>query len=267
MIKTEIIDSINDAMALIADLGYNNDIKRVRSTYCYRGMPDSSYALATSLSRNCKHLQKKLEGGILRNFTKYACKEDPSLSDNVWRQMIVGQHHSLPTRLLDWTHSPIIAMHFATTEDDPGDLSKRDCVIWRIDLPDLNRNLPDKYKAALEKDESSIFTVDALTALVNDPDQYDRDMGADAFVCIEPPSVDQRIINQYSFFSIMPLDMTDIEGFLDTHTENTVRYIIRKELRWDVRDTLDQLNVSERIIYPDLDGLSKWVGRHYYVKD
>ena len=46
-----------------------------------------------------------------------------------------------------------------------------------------------------------------------------------------------------------------------------MKYIIPKELRWQVRDLLDQLNVSERIVYPGLDGMSKWIARHYYVKN
>ena len=95
---------------------------------------------------------------------------------------------------------------------------------------------------------------------------YDKDMGSSAMLMIEPPSVDVRIVNQYSFFSVIPTDMHDIEGFLDEHTDKTVRYIIKKEIRWQIRDMLDHQNVSERIVYPGLDGLSRWLGRHYYVR-
>ena len=49
--------------------------------------------------------------------------------------------------------------------------------------------------------------------------------------------------------------------------DNTVKYVISHRLRWRVRDMLDQLNVSERIMYPGLDGLSKWIARHYFVKN
>ncbi|MBQ6903597.1 MAG: hypothetical protein IJQ26_03665, partial [Lachnospiraceae bacterium] len=87
-----------------------------------------------------------------------------------------------------------------------------------------------------------------------------------AMLIVEPPSIEQRIVNQFSFFSIIPAGMDDVEEFLKEYTNNTVRYIIRKELRWQVRDLLDQLNISERIVYPGLDGLSKWLERHYYVK-
>ena len=60
--------------------------------------------------------------------------------------------------------------------------------------------------------------------------------------------------------------MDDIESFLDSYTNKTVRYVINKNIKWQVRDMLDQLNISERIVYPGLDGLTKWLSRRYYVK-
>jgi hypothetical protein len=60
--------------------------------------------------------------------------------------------------------------------------------------------------------------------------------------------------------------MDDVEAFLNENTENTVMYVLDRQLRWRVRDMLDQLNMSERIVYPGLDGLSRWIARHYFVK-
>lgn len=91
-------------------------------------------------------------------------------------------------------------------------------------------------------------------------------MKSDAMILVEPPSIDQRIINQYSYFSVIPKNMDSIEAFLDAKTEHTSKYIIDKSLKWRIRDMLDQLNVNERIVYPGLDGLSSWIKRHYYVK-
>ena len=62
------------------------------------------------------------------------------------------------------------------------------------------------------------------------------------------------------------MGMDSVEDFLDRCTSNTVKYVIDKGLRWRIRDMLDQLNVSERIVYPGLDGLSRWIARHYFVK-
>ena len=266
MIETIIIDSIDGIMKLISEQKFNPEINRVRSPYFYRGMPDASYKLTTSLRLNCKHLHKELEASVLRNFNKYACIADPTLSSSIWKQMMIGQHHGLPTRLLDWTYSPLIALHFAHSERNFDKLDKRDCVVWRIDMQNANKNLPRRYRDAMKKQGSFVFSVDALTSIVDNIEQYDVDMGSEAFVNIEPPSVDQRIINQYSFFSIIPSGIEDLEDFLEKHTDHTVKYIIRKEIRWAVRDMLDQFNISERILYPGLDGLSTSLARHYFVR-
>ena len=85
-------------------------------------------------------------------------------------------------------------------------------------------------------------------------------------ILIEPPSIDQRIINQYSYFSIVPREVKSIEDFLNQNTEHTTKYVIDRSLKWRIRDMLDQLNVNERIVFPGLDGLTAMIKRHYYVK-
>ena len=168
--------------------------------------------------------------------------------------------------MLDWTHSTLVALHFANTEDNLDKLGQRDSVVWRIDLRDVNRNLPEKYRQYLERKNTFVFSLDGLAEIAKDIRQYDADMGNHAMVCFEPPSVDQRIVNQYYFFSAIPSGITDLEAFLDANTEDTVKYVIDKKLRWELRDILDQFNINERMIHPGTAGIAKWLARHYYVK-
>ena len=135
-------------------------------------------------------------------------------------------------------------------------------------MAEMVSHLPQKYRNIVERQEVTIFSVDTLAeATGNSLAQYDKDMGDSAMVVMEPPSINQRIVNQYSFFSVVPMAIDDIEEFLNQKTENTIKYIINKDLRWRIRDMLDQLNMSERIVYPGLPGLCKWIARHYYVRD
>lgn len=180
--------------------------------------------------------------------------------------MIIGQHHGLPTSLLDWTYSALTSLHFATSGEDLSGMDKHNCVIWQIDIEEFNGLLPQRYQVMLKRENAFLFTTDMLEELINDLEKYDDEMKDDAIVLIEPPSIDQRIINQYSYFSVIPSQITDIEKFFENQTQNTVKYVIDKNLRWRVRDMLDHMNINERIMYPGLDGLSMWLKRHYFVK-
>ncbi len=266
MIQEKRIRTLDDLLPLLTEQEYRPDMDRNRSTYLYRGIPNAEYRMVTSLSRNCKHLQKELEPAILSSFAKYAVREDETVAMSPWYSMISGQHNGLPTRLLDWSHSALAGLHFAVTEDNLAEMDQHDCAVWRIDMEEMFSLLPPKYRDAIRRVQSSIFTVPMLRKITESLEEYDRDMGDRSMVIVEPPSINSRIINQYSFFSIVPMEMTDVESFLDQRTEHTVKYVIDGSLRWRVRDMLDQLNMSERIIYPGLDGLSKWIARHYYVK-
>lgn len=265
MISVQHIDAINDVLQFLIDIPLDEKTKRHRSPYLYRGLSDESHILETSLKRNCKDKRFQLETSILRNFSKYAVLEDSSLYSSVWKQIMVGQHHGLPTRLLDWTYSPLMALHFSMTENSLAEMSKHNSVIWKIDIEELNALLPEIYQKKLKTEDAFLFTVDMLEQLSQNLSDYDSAMKNNAIVLIEPPSIDPRIINQYSYFSIIPKDIDDIEDFLDKKTNNTVKYIISKDVRWQIRDMLDHMNISERIVYPGLDGLSQWLKRHYYV--
>ena len=267
MIREVRVRTLEELMPLLSEQKYRPDLGRNRSPYVYRGVTDAAFSMVTSLRRNCKQLHRSLEPAILKNFAKYAVIEDPSIAQSVWRQMILGQHHGLPTRLLDWTQSALVALHFAVSEEDLERMEDHDCLVWRVDISELHSLLPEAYQQVMRQYQAEVFSVDMLGAAAQSLEQYDRDLGDRGMVVLEPPSIDARIVNQYSFFSVIPMGLENVEDFLQEHTENTVKYVIDRSLRWRVRDMLDQLNMSERTVYPGLDGLSRWIARHYFVKE
>ena len=238
---------------------------RYRGYYIYRGLSNASFELKTSLQRNCGDLGNFLEPKILENFSKYTATEASVNTDTVWKRMILGEHHGLPTRLLDWTHSPFIALHFAT-DNDMENLDKNDCAIWRIDIAELHRSLPRKFKDVMQREGVTIFSANMLNEAAATIEEYDRLTAGSSMVIMEPPSVDPRIVSQYAFFSVVPGQVVSIEDFLAKHTANTVKFVIDKDLKWQIRDFLDESNISERTLFPGLDGICTWLARHYYVR-
>jgi len=79
----------------------------------------------------------------------------------------------------------------------------------------------------------------------------------------EPPSLDARIINQAAIHLVMSDAKLLLSSFLQQHPTLYDRIIIPKELKWEVRDKFDQDNVTERLLFPGLDGLSRWLKRYY----
>ena len=85
-------------------------------------------------------------------------------------------------------------------------------------------------------------------------------------IFFEPPSIDDRIVNQFAFFSIMSEPTVRLDQWLAAHPDIWRRIIIPADLKWELRDKLDQANITERVLFPGLDGLSSWLKRQYSPK-
>jgi hypothetical protein len=237
---------------------WKEDLRRFRSDFAFRGMAQAAHTLPTSLKRlNGDYAE--LEGHLLRNLRKYAHR-DAVPGDSVWNWLALAQHHGLPTRLLDWTYSPYVAMHFATEDVEQYEY---DGVIWCVDYVKTKELLPIKLKEILQKEGSNVFTVEMLSSAAKTLEGFERSDPADFVVFFEPPSLDDRIVNQYALFSMMSNPATDLDQWLTDHPELYRRIIIPHSLKWEVRDKLDQANITERVLFPGLDGLSRWLKRHY----
>lgn len=257
-------ESWTELLEQLYEGSWNADLQRFRSPYAFRGLSCVDHDLSTSLARlaGADGDISKVEHSLLRNFRKYAHEQTASGVDTIWHWLAVAQHHGLPTRLVDWTYSPFTALHFAT--EDPRDYAM-DGVVWCVNFVEANKRLPKRLKAILEQEQSDTLTVDMLSefpslrafdALAHDP----------FVVFIEPPSLDARILNQFALFSLMPSPSTRLDDWLASHPDLCRRVIVPAELKWEVRDKLDQANINERTLFPGLDGLSRWLERYYLRK-
>ena len=261
LMETLVASSWDDLQDQLFADSWNEEIGRFRSRFAFRGLSDSNYRLETTLIR-LGGQYAELERHMLRNFKKYAHRSVVE-RDSLWHWLSVAQHHGLPTRLLDWTYSPFIAMHFATANIEKFDT---DGVIWAVNYVKTHEMLPRKIKEKLEKEGANVLTVDFLLEEINS--LHELDVLADDKVAIffEPPSIDDRIVNQYAFCSVMTDPCMVLDDWLKTYPWISRKIIIPASLKWEIRDKLDQSNINERVLFPGLDGLSSWLKRHYSQK-
>lgn len=238
---------------------YQKDIGRFRSNFAFRGLFDAAHMLSTSLMR-LGGVYRQMEYHLMRNFRKYARHENLTPQSSDWHWWMVGQHHGLPTRLLDWTYSPFIALHFATVHTK---LFDRDAAVWCLDYVKLHKLLPGRLKGILTEVGANVFTVEMLERVAKNFADFDTLHPHTFNVFFEPPSLDARIVNQYALFSVLSSPTLALGDWLAPHPELYHRIIIPKELKLEVRDKLDQSNITERVLFPGLDGLAAWLKRHY----
>jgi len=249
---TDILD------ALYAE-SWNQSLHRFRSPFAFRGLSCASHKLSSSLVRLAGEADtRRLELALLRNFRKYAATEGQH-ADSIWDWLALGQHRGLPTRLLDWTYSPLVALHFAT--DTPDDYD-RDSVVWCVNFVEANKRLPQRLRRIMTREGSETLTVDMLSVFKELRD-FDALSRTPFLVFLEPPAIDRRILNQFALFSLMSSPTAPIDAWLEAHPELCRRVVIPAGLKWEIRDKLDQANINERILFPDLDGMSRWLTRYY----
>lgn len=226
--------------------------ERYRSSFVYRGMGNRDWPLDTNLKR-LGPAAASVEGPLLRSFAKYAGPGEIA-SDGLWFRLALAQHPGLPTRLLDWSFSPRVALHFATYEEQWYD---RDGIVWCVDVPAAAESLPDELRSRLQCEHADLFSLEMLTGLDRLSDFDALQSQGDFVMFFEPPSLDARIVNQGAVLSVMPGVDLDLGAFLHDHPKPLCRRIVLpKELKWEIRDKLDADNVTERILFPGLDGLS-----------
>jgi FRG domain len=248
----------DDAVAAAGAVGDSRT--RAHSSLVFRGLARSTYANQSSLVRLGAGAAK-LEPHLIRNFRKYAHRLQPG--PTLWDWLSLAQHHGLPTRLLDWTFSPFVAAHFATATS-PG----AEAVVWGVDCHAAHRLLPSDLRTALKVEGATVFTTELLAEHAPTLEAFDALAESDPFVAFfEPPSLDDRIVNQSAVLSALSGPAASMDDWLERNPELSHAWRITPDAKAEIRERLDQAGVNERVLLPGLDGLAAWLRRYYVPLD
>ncbi len=229
-------------------------------------------------SKEAYNYAKNLENNIKSEFAIRSLPylQKNNIEANKWNNYFLMQHYGLETRLLDWTDSALNALFFSIQ-----DLSENDAKVWilnphklnqfttRIIHPEskgleglINPSVADVSKLFNEEMEFDLNEL-ARIYLDLDFDNYKEDK-IDKFypLAILPSILDERMDVQSSCFTIFGNQINGLKSiinqveFLDSITiSGTDKRSIREELRY--------LGISQKSIYPDLQGLSKSISDKY----
>jgi len=258
------IQTLGQLLDLVTPPEVDKNSGRRRDYSVYRGDSDADRPLLTSLDKlggiSPPHTKAHLEEHILRNFIRYSRPYLPQPYANDWELLVIAQHHGLPTRLLDWTYSPLVAANFATLGSFPG----RNRVIWKLNWKQVHEHFKLRPLAFLVQDLDEVLNEKGISSPW---DLFNASgTGESAFACmLEPPALDSRIVAQSATFTLSSDKTKSFDLILSEHGLQSAlrRFVIPREKVDLIRDQLDLCGMDERRLFPDLDGVAAEMKRYY----
>lgn len=246
MIQSD-ITSVPDLIAALErdNAGYNGAI-------WFRGHARKTWKLAPGYLRLDN---PPSESTLLKRFKQSAAMlldRDPKDSFD-W--LFLMQHYGLPTRLLDWSESPLVALYFAV-EDHDKHLSE-DAALWCLRPCDLNK------KANIQDDHEEFFIPSfddqelgnySLESLANGPKRT-RLLPIATIATRNNP----RIQAQLGVFTIHHLDEVAIEEIGDA--SHVIKYTIPESKRMPILNQLRLLGFSKFTMFPELASIGENIKR------
>jgi len=258
------------------------------TTPWFRGEPFARWsALQPTLYRKRKWRDPVYENRLLQRFRMKApslglLNTPPRNHTDEW--LFLAQHVGLPTRLLDWTESLVVALHFALLEKRP--------VVWMLHPIALNQlssksEIPNdefsltwfspgwsslrlvdlvmlKRLAESDKDNPSSDPFAALDGSLVSPGlgninikaAWEKDqLGTNYPVAIHPTNIHNRMSAQKSCFTIHGKDKRSLA--LQVNDTVLRKYVIPSKYVSEIRKDLRIMGVTHSSVFPDLDGLAR----------
>jgi hypothetical protein len=257
---TSLSQYLNVLKALRAQWGLNDPNKpyHEREPLWLRGHHDSSWKLVPKLYR--KEFAHADESEIRQEFQSRAIQLiQGRVPIDKWEWYFLMQHYGAPTRLLDWTDNPLLALYFAVA-DHPGD---SDAAIWALNPWWLNRQLRSDIEGVMLHDweEAAPYLKDLEAAFSGSK------VAAKLPVAIDPPHVDRRVAAQSSRFVIFgqTRDLMQTKAALSAR-KNTRHVRMLKISRDDilaVQTELYNCGITHSLVFPDLEGLCHDICRKF----
>ncbi len=226
----------------------------------FRGQSDASWGLTPKLWREEYRDANEAEMRLEFESAGLPLTQSSATYDK-WHWYFLMQHYQAPTRILDWTINPLVALYFAVRDE-----KEQDAVVWVVDPWRWNRaHIKNLFGPAIAGwDETKGYLLDLEDAF--DTDETENQTKKKWPVAIEPSQFDRRITAQGSKFFLFGRreDMTDSptinrrKGGKGNHSILDKIIVPAAAIKL-MRAALNEIGINEKAMFPDLEGVGKHI--------
>jgi hypothetical protein len=229
----------------------------------YRGCRNKNNGLIPSLYRHksSKDIEKIgcIEADLTSRFVQRSIPFVQRSLGSAWDKMFFMQHYGIPTRLLDWSENPFVAIYFSLLGQSKEDRDKDAC-IWMCNPADWNKSALRhiSFQGGILDQENTIVRAYA-------PDSSFVDMPNPPIMMYGAHN-SPRIVAQRGVFALFgkglePIEKIFLQENYDFPNSCLEQIIIEKTKVAEMRDSLFRKGITESVVFPDLDGLAKELRR------
>ena len=225
----------------------------------FRGQSDYSWGLVPSVQRK-DGMGEHYEQYITTNFMIHAMRLNPSVPQRYDRAswLTLMQHYGLPTRLLDWSESPLVALYFALSSDED---AKTDAAVWVLNPMELNKKVGyGEYVPPISYDSLSGDLEGAFSNHNNDDNKSQN-----RIIACHGVGSDLRMYVQQSDFTIHSTsEHLDKILMSDESCDYFYKIRIPQQIRKQLLVQLDAIGFHESSIYPDMEHIAREEANMYF---
>ena len=226
----------------------------------FRGHQRKHWGLLPNIIRNgCG--DRETEDEIREEFAVRApaLSRYETLPENDWDFYFLMQHYGAPTRLLDWTEGPAIALYFAV-RDNPG---YYDSCVWMLDPYQLNLRVAGKEEV-ISPSAPGANPKDLARVKHWLPSRWDKKKQLPQYpLAIFPTHIARRISSQKSCFTIHGAEEAGFSRFSRGKNACLLKILIPGHVVQDMRLALNHYGIDDTTLFPDLEGLGRALATAY----